>query len=149
MNKLLLHASQLQMEPGTVPLRTNTNMVFDEIEAIFEACRPEDALSRKTCIFGAEKIDTIEDMGLDIDAHIYLIEPQGKVMSLDAEWIGRAARALDEEYGKMSPGLIARVEQMAQSYWSGKITKESKIEILCETATVRETPGEHPAGPKI
>ena len=127
---------------------TGRKYLGDEIEALIEAHKPAEFLSRAAATYLSASED-VSRMGLDYDeGYLHVVEPVGLVERRDAAWLGELQRRLpisavhavlpkDERLARFTN------DEIAKNYVTGKPTLEPHWEHLASEAIVTavdETP---------
>lgn len=102
-----------------------------ELEALFEAQRPSDKISRRTAVFISNDLELIDPSGAFTDV-IYRVKPTGNIERSDLAWYTEAEEHLDN-------GDLEKATHCAVQYWEGvRYPKKSNscIEYRCLGATV-------------
>lgn len=129
----LYHGSWDPLDEGTAlrPGFGGGAIVDTELEALFEAARPEGLVPRREAVFMAADPDEIDALG-GYTEFVYEVAPGGPVTAHDLAWYSQAQ-------AHMAVGEDAEARRCADAYWSGTAFPEaarSVFEYLGTAATV-------------
>lgn len=110
----LYHASYSPLPPGTKLIWQSDGYTLQkavsDIEDLMEEVRPKNGFSRKKCVFLADNIADLDNLGAHTD-YIYRVEPTS-VQKSDLSFYALAKMKLDE-------GKLDEAKEAARAYWRG------------------------------
>lgn len=115
------------------------------LEDFMERERPEDKLSRRECVFLAELVEDIDNLG-GYDDHVYEAEPEdGYTEKSDLSWYTRVWGMIgDFPSDDLPPDAILLAKQFAHNYWHGIASDNPVWEFRCRTAKIVRDIDEEP-----